>query len=145
MARWKSRLSLEGFKECAITPFCGRAGHSIEIGTRIRNKELFEYTRGRFVFDEEHELAIRRVKFDMNELAKVVSQSPGSSECVQIEKLPDRMLKKTFLFTMEDGTQVVGKVPNPNAAQAHLTTASEVATMDFASFPSTCPNFGKYH
>lgn len=81
----------------------------------------------------------------MNELAKVASQTFGSSECVQIEKLPDGMFNKTFLFTMEDGTQVVGKVPNPNAGQAHLTTASEVATMDFASSPSTCPNFGKSH
>ncbi|KAH8431719.1 uncharacterized protein LDX57_009374 [Aspergillus melleus] len=33
---------------------------------------------------------------------------------------------------MQDGTQVVGKVPNPNAGRAHNTTASEVATMDFA-------------
>ncbi|GIK01425.1 hypothetical protein Aspvir_005461 [Aspergillus viridinutans] len=33
---------------------------------------------------------------------------------------------------MQDGAQVVGKVPNPNAGRAHYTTASEVATMDFA-------------
>ncbi|KAJ6076867.1 hypothetical protein N7499_008848, partial [Penicillium canescens] len=93
--------------------------------------EFFEYTRGRFVHNEEHELATRRVKFDMNELAKVASLSSGSSECVQIEKLPDGMFNKAFLFTMGDGTQVIGKVPNPNAGQPHLTTASEVATMDF--------------
>jgi hypothetical protein len=34
---------------------------------------------------------------------------------------------------MQDGAQVVGKVPNPNAGRAHYTTASEVATMDFVS------------
>lgn len=34
---------------------------------------------------------------------------------------------------MQDGTQVVGKVPNPNAGRPHYTTASEVATMDFVS------------
>jgi len=32
---------------------------------------------------------------------------------------------------MEAGTQVVAKIPNPNAGQPHLTTASEVATMEF--------------
>ncbi|KAJ5346857.1 uncharacterized protein N7506_000110 [Penicillium brevicompactum] len=33
---------------------------------------------------------------------------------------------------MANGIEVVAKVPNPNAGQACLTTASEVATMDFA-------------
>ncbi|RDL37379.1 uncharacterized protein BP5553_04812 [Venustampulla echinocandica] len=33
---------------------------------------------------------------------------------------------------MDSGTQVVAKVPNPNAGLPHFTTASQVATMDFA-------------
>ncbi|KGO73228.1 Aminoglycoside phosphotransferase [Penicillium italicum] len=67
----------------------------------------------------------------MNELAMVAAESVGSRECVNIEKLPDGMFNKTFQFTMANGAEVVGKVPNPNAGQAHFTTASEVATMDF--------------
>lgn len=43
------------------------------------------------------------------------------------------MFNKIFLFTMQDGTQVVGKVPNPKTGRPHYTTASEVATMDFIS------------
>ncbi|KAL2385017.1 hypothetical protein RJZ90_001633 [Blastomyces dermatitidis] len=42
------------------------------------------------------------------------------------------MFNKTFLMSMENGREVVAKVPNPNAGIAHFTTASEVATMDFA-------------
>jgi hypothetical protein len=34
-------------------------------------------------------------------------------------------------MTMEDGKQVVAKVPNPNAGLSRLTTESEVATMEF--------------
>lgn len=34
-------------------------------------------------------------------------------------------------MTMDDGREVVAKVPNPNAGIPHFTTASEVATMDF--------------
>lgn len=34
-------------------------------------------------------------------------------------------------MTMENGKQVVAKVPNPNAGQAQLTNGSEVATMEF--------------
>lgn len=95
--------------------------------------DFFQYTRGRFVSNEEHELSIRRVKFDMNELARLAADSVGSRECVHIEKFPDGMFNKTFLFTMANGVEVVGKVPNPNAGQPHFTTASEVATMDFVS------------
>ncbi|KAL4812320.1 kinase-like domain-containing protein [Aspergillus spinulosporus] len=98
------------------------------------NDDWFRYTRGRFLVNESQEMSIRYVKFDMNELVKRAAESVGltSAQCTQVEKFPDGMFNKTFLFTMHDGTQVVGKVPNPNAGQAHYTTASEVATMDFA-------------
>lgn len=43
------------------------------------------------------------------------------------------MYNKAFLLTMNDGTQVVAKLPNPNAGAPHFTTASEVATMEFVS------------
>lgn len=36
-------------------------------------------------------------------------------------------------MTMEHGREVVAKVPNPNAGIPHLTTASEVATMNLVS------------
>lgn len=67
----------------------------------------------------------------MNELAGISAQTVGSRSCVNIEKYPDGMFSKAFLMTMDDGTKVVAKVPNPNAGNAHFTTASEVATMDF--------------
>ncbi|PKY03940.1 phosphotransferase enzyme family protein [Aspergillus campestris IBT 28561] len=78
-------------------------------------------------------MAIRHVDFDMNELAKCAAMSIGldPTQCVRVDKFPDGMFNKTFLLTMDNGAQVVGKVPNPNAGRAHFTTASEVATMDF--------------
>lgn len=96
---------------------------------------FFRYTRGRFVSNESHEMAMRHAKFDMNALAKCAAESVGSTlaECVRIDKFPDGNFNKTFLFTMQNGTQVVGKVSNPNAGRAQYTTASEVATMDFVS------------
>ncbi|KAL5332899.1 kinase-like domain-containing protein [Aspergillus crustosus] len=78
-------------------------------------------------------MEIRHARFDMHELAKRAAESVGStySQCARIDKYPDGMFNKAFLFTMQDGKQVVGKVPNPNAGRPHYTTASEVATMDF--------------
>lgn len=39
---------------------------------------------------------------------------------------------------MEDGNEVIAKLPNPNAGKPHFTTASEVATMHFV-FSPLCP------
>lgn len=73
----------------------------------------------------------------MNKLAHLSAKAVGSQACVTIEKYPDRIFSKAYLMTMEDGMQVVAKVPNPNAGRAHFTTASEVATMEFVRTPFT--------
>lgn len=67
----------------------------------------------------------------MNKLAEIAASSVNSRRCVAIEKYPDGQYAKAFLMTMEDGKQVVAKVPNPNAGSSRLTTESEVATMEF--------------
>ncbi len=71
------------------------------------------------------------VRFHVEELARLAAQSVGAKTCVSIEKYPDGMHNKAMLLTMDDGAQVVARVPNPNAGKPHFTTASEVASMDF--------------
>ncbi|KUL81636.1 hypothetical protein ZTR_09649 [Talaromyces verruculosus] len=68
----------------------------------------------------------------MEEVANIAAKSVSSERCVRVEKFVDGMFNRTFLLTMQDGKEVVGKVPNPNAGQPYYTTASQVATMDFA-------------
>lgn len=97
------------------------------------NEDYFHFTRGRFVSNEEHEMSQRYVRFNLQELARLAAETVGSKSCVNIEKYPDGMHNKALLLTMDDGTQAVAKVPNPNAGRPHLTTASEVATMEFVS------------
>ncbi|KAF2855758.1 hypothetical protein T440DRAFT_485848 [Plenodomus tracheiphilus IPT5] len=74
----------------------------------------------------------RRVHFNVNELACRAAKIMGARTCVKIEKYPDGMYNKSMLLTMDNGSQVVARVPNSNAGLPHVTTASEVATMDFA-------------
>lgn len=76
-------------------------------------------------------MARRRIIFDIDELASVAAKSVGANRCVDIEKCPDGLYNKAYVLTMDDGKQVIGKVPDPNAGIPHYTTASEVATMDF--------------
>ncbi len=53
-------------------------------------------------------------------------------------KISDRQYDKVIQLTMEDGNEVIAKLPNPNAGKPHFTTASEVATMHFV-FSPLCP------
>ncbi|EEQ30887.1 phosphotransferase family protein [Microsporum canis CBS 113480] len=96
------------------------------------NDEFFKFTRGRFVVEEAENLRRREIRFDMNRLAQVAADSIGAAQCISVKKYPDGMFSKAFLLSMDDGRDVVAKVPNPNAGLAHFTTASEVATMEFA-------------
>ncbi|KAH5006440.1 hypothetical protein HBI81_197980 [Parastagonospora nodorum] len=95
-------------------------------------QDLFNYTRGRFVHNDEHEMSRRHVRFNVNELARCVAEAVGAKACMNISKYLDGMYNKSMLLTMNDGSRVVAKVPNPNAGLPHLATASEVATMAFA-------------
>ena len=100
------------------------------------DRNLFHYTRGRFVCNEKHEMLQRHVRFDVNELARCAAEAVGAKKCISIAKYPDGMYNKSMMLTMDEGSRVVAKVPNPNAGLPHLTTASEVATMEFVSFSS---------
>ncbi|KAL9103362.1 MAG: hypothetical protein Q9163_001574 [Psora crenata] len=96
------------------------------------NKELYRFTRARFVCNEEYETSQRYVRYDVNQLARLAAEAVGSKNCVSIENCPDGMHNKVLLLNMDDGAQAIAKVPYANAGKPHFTTASEVATMDFA-------------
>ena len=108
----------------------------IDIINNGDEEPFYRYTSGRWLWDEPAQLSRRYISFNMAELAKAAAQSIGASSCVEIKKVPEGNFNKTFLLTMNNGKEVVAKVPNPNAGHAHFTTASEVATMDFVSGPS---------
>ena len=97
----------------------------------LYNEDYFHFTRGRFVANENYEMSQRYIPFHLDELARLAAKAVGSKFCVSIEKCPDGLYNKALLLTMDDGTQAIAKIPNPNAGQSHLTTASEVATMEF--------------
>ncbi|RAL05584.1 phosphotransferase family protein [Aspergillus ibericus CBS 121593] len=93
--------------------------------------ELFRYTSGRWLINEEHQLEQRFVKFDMESLCRqAVSLFSKATKCVCIVKLEGNF-NKAFLLTMDDGNEVIAKIPCPNAGTPSLTTASEVATLRY--------------
>lgn len=83
--------------------------------------DIFNFTCGRFVCNEAYGLSQRHVRFNVNELRRLAAEAVGAKSCVGIEKYPDGMYNKALLLTMENATQVVAKIPNPNAGRPHFT------------------------
>ncbi|KAF2752159.1 hypothetical protein M011DRAFT_17646 [Sporormia fimetaria CBS 119925] len=106
-------------------------GQSFKLA--INSEHLFHSTRGRFVCIEVFDSSQRRVRFDVNELMETAAKAIGAEHCIDIKKLPEGLYNKPTLLTFNNASQVVAKVPNPNAGLSHYTTASEVATMVIAT------------
>lgn len=99
---------------------------------------FFSYTSGRWIWDEEDQLRERYREFDILELQKVAMESASAESCVRMEKLGEGSYNNFFLLTMANGKAVAARIPNPNAGPVVLTTASEIATMDFVSNLLNC-------
>lgn len=52
-------------------------------------------------------------------------------DVARFEKLAEGGFNRTFLITMRDGFQLVGRIPYPATEPKHLVVASEVATIEF--------------
>lgn len=51
----------------------------------------------------------------------------------RVLKCREGLNNKAYLLTMDDGSEIFAKLPNPIAGPAYYTTASEVATREFVS------------
>jgi hypothetical protein len=60
----------------------------------------------------------------------------------EVLKCKEGLNNKAYLLTMDNGSEVFAKLPNPCAGPAFYTTASEVATREFVSTSLTKLNDG---
>ncbi|KKZ65758.1 hypothetical protein EMCG_08433 [[Emmonsia] crescens] len=95
------------------------------------NQELFSYTSGRYLYNEKLRLAERYVPFNIEALKKVTAHSVNREKVIQIKKLAEGGFNRVLLLTMDDGMEVVVKIPYSIAVPKSLATESEVATLDF--------------
>ncbi|KAH7410486.1 kinase-like domain-containing protein [Phaeosphaeria sp. MPI-PUGE-AT-0046c] len=98
-----------------------------------RNRELSEYTSGRWLFNESIRLLERRLAFNVDELKKAAARALGrpATEVKSLLKLLEGGFNRVFEITMEDGTSILARLPYPSTRPRRLAVASEVATMDF--------------
>ncbi|KAL2076086.1 hypothetical protein VTL71DRAFT_1029 [Oculimacula yallundae] len=110
----------------------GNLLQAISTSTTSPYEHFFRYTSGRWLWDEENQLRERVVVFNVQELQRIAAESVGAQCCVSITKLAEGGYNKVFRLVMDNGSVAIARLPNPNAGPDQKTTASEVATMDFA-------------
>lgn len=103
------------------------------------NETFYHYESGRWLYGEQDQLAKRYVKFDVKALQKIASEAVGCG-CSSIRKLAEGFYNKTFCLIMENGQELIARIPNANAGQANISVSSEAATMEFVSFPTAMSN-----
>ncbi|DAA74701.1 TPA_exp: Uncharacterized protein A8136_3017 [Trichophyton benhamiae CBS 112371] len=94
--------------------------------------KFYRYTSGRWLWDEEKQLQDRFTPFNVPELQRIAATSIKANKCVAMTNLAEGSFNKTFHLKMDNGSTLVARIPHPIAGPKYYTTASEVATMDFA-------------
>lgn len=124
---------LQRFHTSALRGLPPTSSSSMHTDSDETHSDLFRYTSGRWLWDEEQQLLDRYIVFDAGELQRVAARSVEANACLDMKKCGEGGYNKVFRLTMDNGMVVIARIPNPNAGPAGYTTASEVATMDFVS------------
>ncbi|KFY16810.1 hypothetical protein V492_01078 [Pseudogymnoascus sp. VKM F-4246] len=95
-------------------------------------EQFFRYTSGRWLWGEEGQLRERYRTFNVEELKRIAAESIGAKACTSMIKLAEGGYNKVFRLVMDNGAVAIARIPCPSAGPAFKTTASEVATMEFA-------------
>ncbi|KXG47261.1 Aminoglycoside phosphotransferase [Penicillium griseofulvum] len=95
--------------------------------------DLFEYTSGRWIYNDNLRHRERRRVFNIHELKRLAALAVQQKEfdVTRFEKLAEGGFNRSFLITMRDGYQFVARIPYPATEPKSLVVASEVATLDF--------------
>lgn len=102
-------------------------------GKPISEEELYRYTNGHFLVNEEHQYRQRYVNFDISKFCDVAAVVGGTiSPIVAIEKMEGGFCK-ALLMRKADGLEIVAKLPSKLAGPPYYSTASEVATLKYGN------------
>ncbi|KAJ8109195.1 hypothetical protein OPT61_g7638 [Boeremia exigua] len=95
--------------------------------------ELFEYTSGRWLYNEPCRLAERRLAFNVDELLEAAAKSVNktTSDIKGFRKIAEGGFNRVFDISMKDGSSILARLPYPSTLPRHLAVASEAATLAF--------------
>ncbi|KAI2715303.1 hypothetical protein CBS147332_4957 [Penicillium roqueforti] len=95
------------------------------------NSDLFEYTSGRFLFNEKLRHAERCIQFDVDALVRAACHSVGRrlDGVASITKLAEGGFNRVLQLTFNDGYAVLARLPYKTTIPKHYVVASEAATL----------------
>ncbi|RMD39562.1 hypothetical protein DV735_g5566, partial [Chaetothyriales sp. CBS 134920] len=101
------------------------------MATRHVGSDLFDFTEGRFLFNEKQRLAERHVEFNVDALAEAVCNSTSRplSDLTAITKLAEGGFNRMIQVSFSDGYAVLARIPYQKTSPKNLVIASEAATL----------------
>ncbi|PYH67813.1 phosphotransferase family protein [Aspergillus vadensis CBS 113365] len=95
--------------------------------------QLFQYTSGRWIYNEKNRLTERRRAFNADALKTAVARSLQrcDTDIKSLTKLAEGGFNRVLQITMLDDTQILARLPYPSTEPKRLAVASEVATLAF--------------
>ncbi|KAJ5873647.1 uncharacterized protein N7473_013206 [Penicillium subrubescens] len=108
-----------------------------------RSTTSLSLTKHRRIEDNEPEMPEQRLADEGYEilipkLRHLAASLDGKSTCISCNELKDNS-NRLFRLAMDDGRELIAKIPSPHSGLAFYTTASEVATMEFLRLYTAVP------
>ncbi|KAF1840696.1 uncharacterized protein K460DRAFT_294934 [Cucurbitaria berberidis CBS 394.84] len=144
---WKGKHAISFTSSRTLSILCRGKNHLLAIriinqtviGERISRDQLFKYTNGRFLVREKESCDQRYLKFDLDKLCAVAASAGISQSPIRLINKIEGGFSKALLMSKEDGTEVVAKLPLPNAGPPKYLTASEAAVLQYLHDYTTIP------
>ncbi|RDB22280.1 Altered inheritance of mitochondria protein 9, mitochondrial [Hypsizygus marmoreus] len=104
---------------------------ALSVHTKDR-QNLFSFTKGRWLYNNEKQITSRHVPFNVSALVDAAVEAAGAHSCMSFEKLDEGLFNRVFVLRLDNDEELIARIPFHLAGPKHFTTASEVATMDYA-------------
>ncbi|KAF5336381.1 hypothetical protein D9611_006553 [Ephemerocybe angulata] len=101
------------------------------LSTMATFEDYFRYTSGRWIHDEQRYQRMRYQRFNVDALKHLAMKSVKANGVDAMSKLGEGRCNNVFHVKLDNGHQVIARIPTPISGPKHLVTASEVATMRF--------------
>ncbi|PKY06504.1 kinase-like protein [Aspergillus campestris IBT 28561] len=97
------------------------------------NNDLFNYTSGRWIYNEQPRLLERTLPFNIPALKNVIAAASNrpSTSITSLSKLSEGGFNRIIQATFKDGRSVLARLPYPSTQPEHYTVSSEVATLAY--------------
>ncbi|KIY65649.1 kinase-like protein [Cylindrobasidium torrendii FP15055 ss-10] len=105
----------------------------MSTGACLPSDDFFNYTSGRWVYNEPLRQRERRLVFDVDGLLRLAAESVNQrpSDVVSISKLAEGGFNRVFLITLGDNQRIIARIPYPLTVPKYYAVASEAATIEY--------------